>query len=308
MEKKKVILFYKYVKIEDVFALRDQQKQVCKELNLIGRVLVATEGINGTLAGDASDIDAYMEFMMNHVLFEGIEFKVNFGDDVSFNKLKVKAREEIVATKFGADLSKTGMHLSPSEFQRMIDEDPEAVVVDFRNDYEYRVGRFKGAVNLELENFRDLPKVVEKLEPYKNKKILAYCTGGVRCETATALLREKGFENLYQLHGGIIKYAEQFPDRSYEGSCFVFDNRMTVPVNRTKDLYVSNCEICEEQCDVYINCANCECNKLFIVCEPCAEKVEYSCSEVCAQKKRNFEQKDYIKMIKSRYSLSKNNI
>ena len=169
------------------------------------------------------------------------------------------------------------------------------VIVDVRSNYEHNVGKFKNAISFDIENFRDFPDKVAELEKFKDKKVITYCTGGIKCEKASAYLLEKGFANVYQLHGGIIKYGIEEGGEDFDGKCYVFDNRIVADVNKVNPSVISTCYICGDRCDRMVNCANPDCNKHVPICEACAETMEGSCSESCKNhpRKRPYDGKGY---------------
>jgi UPF0176 protein len=177
---------------------------------------------------------------------------------------------------------KTGQHLEAEEFKKLKDQE-DVVLLDVRSNYEHNVGKFKNALTLDIENFRDFPDKIQELEHLKDKKIITYCTGGIKCEKASAFLLEKGFENVYQLHGGIIKYGLEAGGEDFEGKCYVFDNRIVVDVNKVNPVTVSRCYICDTQCDRMVNCANPVCNNHIPVCEKCGWEMEGACSAACKE-------------------------
>ncbi|UOQ99849.1 rhodanese-related sulfurtransferase [Hymenobacter sp. 5317J-9] len=278
-----VLLYYCYTPIENPEQFREEHHRLCLELDLRGRIIVAAEGLNGTVSGTRESCARYMEIVKGDPRFAALEFKV---DDVAahtFQKLHVRVKPEIVhsSLRHVRPHEKTGQHLSPEEFKALKDRD-DVVVVDVRSDYEYNLGRFKNAVTLDIENFRDFPERVERLKEFKDKKILTYCTGGVKCEKASAYLLEQGFENVYQLHGGIIKYGIEAGGEDFDGQCYVFDNRVAVDVNRVNPTVISRCQHCQEPSNRLINCANPHCNAHLPLCEACGEKLQGACSEACA--------------------------
>ncbi len=260
-----VILFYKYVPIADPEGFAASQRALCKELGLKGRYLIAAEGINGTLAGPRESIDAYVADLKSDSRFTDIEIKCSPGDASTFGKLILKVRPEIVTLKAGPEItSDHDNHLSPAQWKQLIEEDPDIVLVDVRNNYEAAAGKFANAVVCDIEQFRDLPDYLATLEHLKEKKVLMYCTGGIRCEKASALFRSKGFKDVHQLHGGIMTYQEQFGNEHWLGECFVFDKRMTVKVQ--KDLVqISRCTHTDRPTARYVNCLHDFCHKLFIL-------------------------------------------
>lgn len=266
MESWPVILFYKYVAIADPTAFAEQQRALCSTLRLKGRILIATEGINGTLAGPADEVNQYISALHVDPRFRDVQMKVSSGDADTFPKLVVKVRPEIVTLGAGPLTPEQHKQLSPAEWKRMMEEDPDVVLLDVRNSFESAAGRFEGAVVCEIEHFRELPAYVAQLEPLKEKKVLMYCTGGIRCEKASALLRSRGFERVFQLHGGIVTYQEQFGNEGWQGECFVFDQRMTVRVDDGL-VPIGRCAHTGRSTSRYVNCLHDPCHKLFILSE-----------------------------------------
>ncbi|GAA4006650.1 rhodanese-related sulfurtransferase [Hymenobacter fastidiosus] len=280
----RVLLYYCYSPIADPEAFREEQHRLCLRLNLLGRIIVAPEGLNGTVSGRTADCEEYMRLVQADPRFAALEFKVDDVPGHTFQKLHVRVKPEIVHSSLHHTRphEKTGQHLSPQEFKDLKDRD-DVVVVDVRSDYEYNVGRFKNAVTLDMENFRDFPGRLEKLKEFKDKKILTYCTGGVKCEKASAYLLEQGFENVYQLHGGIIKYGIEAGGEDFDGKCYVFDNRVTVDVNRVNPTIISQCHRCATPSDRMVNCANPHCNAHVPLCETCSQQLAGACSITCQQ-------------------------
>jgi UPF0176 protein len=214
-------------------------------------------------------------------------------DDVeepSFIKMHCRYKAEIVYSGL-RDPSvinpeiKTGIHLEPQDFVKMKDDD-DVVIVDVRSNYEHSIGRFKNAITFDIENFRDFPQQINELAKFKNKKIVTYCTGGIKCEKASALLLHEGFENVYQLHGGIIKYGKEAGGEDFEGKCYVFDNRVAVDVNSVNPKVISICRNCGTHTTKMINCANPECNEHFTQCDACGEQLDGACSDACQEHPR----------------------
>jgi UPF0176 protein len=262
-----VILFYKYIAIADPESFAADQRALCAGLGLKGRLLIATEGINGTFAGPRDAIEAYKAALRADQRFTDIEFKTSEGDVHTFPKLAVKVRPEIVTLGAGVPLAPDlDNHLSPAEWKRMIEEDPDIVLVDVRNRYESAAGKFENAVACDIENFRDLPGYLESLAELKERKVLMYCTGGIRCEKASALFRSKGFQNVFQLHGGIVTYQEQFGNEHWLGECFVFDQRMTVKVEKEL-VTIGRCAHTGRPTSRFVNCLHDLCHALFLLAE-----------------------------------------
>lgn len=286
-----VLLYYKYVQIEDTQATQDEHKKICKFFNLLGRIIIAREGINGTLAGLSENIQKYKLWMRKHPLFFDVEFKEHHEENNPFKKLHIKVRDEIITLKQTIDLTdlntKRGVYLEPAALQALIASGEEFYIVDVRNSYESAIGKFAGSIALEMENFRDLPKAIEKISSLKDKKIVTVCTGGIRCEKASAFLLQEGFKNVYQLHGGITKYGKTFPDDGFEGKCYVFDERICLAINTHRNQkIIAMCHHCNISCDTYINCCNASCNKQFICCSTCAKINKKGCSQNCQKESR----------------------
>ena len=260
-----VILFYKYVAVAEPEHFAAAQRALCERLALKGRILIAAEGINGTLAGPSAAVDEYVAELTSDPRFADMEIKVTPGDAQTFPRLMIKVRPEIVALHAGAELSADqDNHLTPAEWKRMLEEDPEAVAVDVRNRYESAAGKFEGAVACDIEHFRELPGYVDQLAELKEKKVLMYCTGGIRCEKASALFRSRGFKHVYQLHGGIMTYQQQFGNEHWLGECFVFDQRMTVKVDDGL-VPIGTCAHTGRTTSRFVNCLHDPCHKLFLL-------------------------------------------
>ena len=258
------------------------------ELDCLGRIYIAKEGINAQMSVPEHHLDAFMEQLMTIPGLENIPVKYAIEDDgKSFFKLTIKVRDKIVADGFDPeeyDFTNVGTHLSAIDFHLM-SEDPENLVVDMRNHYEYEVGHFLNAHHPDADTFRiAVRKAVKDLSEYKNKNILLYCTGGIRCEKASAYFRHMGFNKVYQLHGGIIEYASQMKKMKLEprftGKNFVFDDRLGESIDGK---VISNCHQCGKPCDDHTNCANDICHLLFIQCDTCREKNEGCCSDECRE-------------------------
>jgi len=281
-EPKLVSSFYKYVAIGDPIGLQQQQIGLCSFLGLKGRIMVGEEGINGCVYGKKGSVSLYQEKLRQIPYFSDMEFKDQIAEKAAYRKLFVRVRKEIVNFGLKTNLKNKGRYVTPAELKELLDNHEDIVLVDVRNNYETRIGKFRNAVALNVRNFRDLPSAIGKIENSKNKKIITYCTGGIRCEKASAFLRENGFENVHQLKGGILKFGEEFPDTYWQGKCFVFDYRLAVQFNNKNTGPLAECFWCSSPCDDYLNCHNIECDKLFICCGDCREKHNKSCSEECS--------------------------
>ena len=284
------LLYYCYSPIEDAEQFAIDHLHFCKSLGLVGRIIVADEGLNGTVSGTVEACQKYRDAVHADPRFAKTDFKIDEVEEPSFIKMHCRYKPEIVHSglrdpKVIDPNKKTGIHLEPEEFKEMKDRE-DVVILDVRSDYEHSVGRFKNAITLDIENFREFPEKVKELEKYKDKKILTYCTGGIKCEKASALLLKEGFEDVYQLHGGIIKYGKEAGGEDFEGQCYVFDNRITVDVNTVNPSVVSTCRNCGAKTAKMINCANPECNEHFTQCDDCGWSLNGCCSEGCKKHPR----------------------
>ena len=302
-----VILYYHFHEVEDPESFKNEHKSYCKELGVKGRIYISAEGINGTLAGRPEQINAYKRNLRSMQGFEDTEFKTNTSDYIPFAKLICKVREEVVALHIDKDVdpAQGGRHISPEKWRKIMEEEDEQnyVVIDVRNDYESKIGHFKGAIKPDVGNFYEFPEWLDKANIDKDKKVLMYCTGGIRCEKFSVLMKEKGWDDVNQLHGGILNYAKKEGGKHFKGKCFVFDDRLVVPVNEEDMKPIARCEITGKPADTYINCANMECNKLFVCSEEGARQMEGCCSEACRQSeyKRPFDPENAFKPFRKWY-------
>ncbi len=281
--------FYAYAKIEDPKKFRDELFIAWNALDALGRIYVATEGINAQMSVPADNFEAFRDTLEVYDFMKGIRLNVAVEqDNHSFLKLTIKVRNKIVADGLNDDtfdVTNKGIHLKAQEFNKML-ESPDTIVVDFRNHYESEIGHFEGAITPDVENFREsLPIINEQLQDFKeDKNLLMYCTGGIRCEKASAYFKHQGFKNVYQLEGGIIEYARQIKEEGIEskfiGKNFVFDHRLG---ERITDDVISQCHQCGKPCDNHTNCANDACHLLFIQCEDCKAEMENTCSSECLE-------------------------
>ncbi|OCA69701.1 hypothetical protein BBI01_16380 [Chryseobacterium artocarpi] len=281
--------FYAYAKIEDPQKFRDDLFIAWNALDALGRIYVAHEGINAQMSVPADQFEAFRDTLEVYDFMKGIRLNVAVDqDNYSFLKLTIKVRNKIVADGLNDDtfdVTNKGIHLKAQEFNNMLD-DPNTIVVDFRNHYESEVGHFEGAITPDVENFREsLPIINEQLQDFKeDKNLLMYCTGGIRCEKASAYFKHQGFKNVYQLEGGIIEYTRQIREENIEskfiGKNFVFDHRLG---ERITDDIISQCHQCGKPCDNHTNCANDACHLLFIQCDECKAAMENTCSTECLE-------------------------
>ena len=285
-----VLLYYKYSRIADPEAYATAHRELCQRLNLLGRILIAGEGINGTVSGTRENCAAYRAALDEDPVTAGIAWKIDPSEEHVFPRLSIKVRSEVVTLELGEeDFSPedlTATHLKPAEWKEAM-KDENVVMIDARNDYEWEIGRFENALLPDVPSFRDLPKWVrDHREELEGKKILTYCTGGIRCEKFSGFLLKEGFTDVYQLDGGIVTYgkSEEAKGEGFEGECYVFDERLSVPVNRTEGAkLVSTCVHCGTPSIRYRNCGWQPCNAQFLCCENCEESFGKFCAPICKE-------------------------
>lgn len=290
IEPRTTVSFYKYFHITDPQVFRDELFIKASALNVFGRIYVAHEGINAQISVPQSNFEAFKEMLYAYPELDDLRLNIAVDDNgKSFWVLKIKVRPKIVADGIedpGFDVTKSGTHLKAAEFNEL-SSNPDTIVVDMRNHYEYEVGHFQNAIEVPSDTFRDqLPMAADMLKDKKDKNIIMYCTGGIRCEKASAYLLHHGFKNVFQLDGGIIEYArkanEQQLPLKFIGKNFVFDDRLGERI--TEDI-IAQCHICGKPCDTHTNCENDGCHLLFIQCEECAIAYEGCCSAECKEEK-----------------------
>ncbi len=288
----RVLLYYKYVTIDDPETFAQEHLDFCKSLGLKGRILVSTEGLNGTLSGPVEATEKYKEHVRSDERFKDIVFKEDKAEEHAFKKMHVRPRKEIVAFDLDEDVNPkelTGKYYSPSEFKEALLSD-DTIILDARNDYEYDLGHFRGAVRPDITRFRDLPDWIRNhKDELSGKKIVTYCTGGIRCEKFSGWLKREGFEDVGQLEGGIATYGKdpETQGEYWDGKMYVFDERISVDVNHVNKTVVSKEWFDGTPCERYINCSNPECNKQILVSEENEERYLGACSYECAADERN---------------------
>lgn len=271
-----ILLYYSYAFLDDAEALSVRQRELCESLGLKGRIIVASEGLNGTLEGTVEATNAYVKDFLSDPRFADTTLKYSPSNGGSFSKLSVKYRSEIVSAHLGErDVHPrivTGKYLEAEELHSWFKEGREFYIVDMRNDYEHQSGHFVDSILPNLGNFRDLPKILPDLEHLRNKTVVTVCTGGVRCEKASGFLVENGFAGVYQLKDGIVTYMEKYPNQEFQGVLYVFDGRVTMGFNLDEPdrAVIGRCELCGAASERYVNCANDECHRHFICCENCS--------------------------------------
>ena len=292
----KILLYYKFTPISDPEAIKLWQKTLCDSLNLRGRILVSRHGLNGTVGGEMDDLKKYIKQTKQFPGFKDIIFKWSDGTREDFPRMSVKNRRELVGFKnsddeFDVDMDGViggGKHLKPREVNELIEKFGDDVVFfDGRNAHEAKIGKFKDAVVPNTNTSRDFIAELEsdKYDDIKNKKVITYCTGGVRCEVISAMMKKRGFTDVYQIDGGIVKYGEAYGDDGlWEGSLRVFDNRMTVEFSDHAKT-IGECTHCGGRTSNFENCAHMECNELVLICESCKQNPELLFhTEACREK------------------------
>jgi UPF0176 protein len=283
------ISFYTYAHIGNPTIFRNHLFINWEKIDVLGRIYVANEGINAQLSVPAENFESFKSHLDSISFLNGVRLNIAIEqDNKSFLKLKVKVRDKIVADGLDDatfDVTNKGVHVNAVEFNKLI-EDPNSIVVDMRNHYESEIGHFEKAITPDVDTFRDSLDIIEKqLANHKeDKKLVMYCTGGIRCEKASAYYKHKGFKNVYQLEGGIIEYTRQVREHDlknkFKGKNFVFDHRRG---ERISDEVISNCHQCGKPCDTHVNCANEACHLLFIQCDECATAINNCCSDACKE-------------------------
>lgn len=284
--KRVTISFYQYAEISDPQQFRDSLYEKLYQFQVFGRIYVANEGINAQISIPDLNLEAFRQFLNTIPFLKDIRLNIAVDDDgKSFWVLKIKIRDKIVAdgiTDPGFNMFEKGKYVDAAAFNRLA-ADPQTIIVDMRNHYEFEVGHFERAIEIPSDTFRDqLPMAVDMLKDHRNKNIVMYCTGGIRCEKASAWMKHNGFEHVYHLEGGIINYvhkaAEQHLPLMFHGKNFVFDERLG---ERVTEEVISHCHQCGNPCDTHVNCKNEGCHLLFIQCKACAETYQGCCSEDC---------------------------
>lgn len=280
-----VLLFYKYVDVHAPEALAAQVQKLASVLHLTGRVIVAHEGINGTLEGIVENTEKFAEEFLADSRFSDVQIKRSAGTGSSFPKLSVKVRKEIVGTGFSDEEANprvaTAPRITPEELREWYEEQRDFVVVDMRNNYEFASGHFKNSVEPCISASRHLPLMIDRLAAVKDKTIVTVCTGGVRCEKMAAYLQNKGFENVRQLDGGIHSYMQKYPGKDFLGTLYTFDQRVTMDFGGEREV-IGKCRLCGATSERYADCAEKTCHLHFIACDACRdEKGEVYCSDEC---------------------------
>lgn len=277
--------FYWFQRLDGLDGIKTELEEKARELGIQGLLILGSEGINTTCSSqDSARLEEFKSWITGRFGATGVRFKNSRSDRAPFRRYKVKIREEIVTAGIPGVLPPPGVnrHLSPSEWNEVMKNDPDHVIIDTRNWYEYQIGSFKGALNPDIEKFTDFPEYIEKQGIPKEKKMLIFCTGGIRCEKGILELQKSGYENVYQLDGGILNYLEEFPNDQFDGECFVFDHRVALDQNLAPSERYALCPHCGQPADTKIECARCDHPER--ICPGCLE-TEFkkdTCSKNCA--------------------------
>lgn len=313
-EKKILILaYYNFCSLPNPQEEVINHKQFFENRDVTGRIYISEQGINGQMSGSIADASAYIDWMENHPHFKNTHFKLHHHHEHVFPRMTVKYRKQLVALDREVDMSNIGKHVSPQEWNKMLDDKQEKVLLDVRNDYEWKVGHFDGAELPRVETFREFNDYADdlkkKVDPRKTP-VMMYCTGGIRCELYSSLLKEKGFENVMQLQGGVINYGlEEGSKKHWKGKLFVFDDRLTIPISDEVNEVVGSCHHCGVAIESYYNCANMDCNNLFLCCTECLHKFLGCCKEACctAPRLRPYQHQNPHKPFKRQHHYKQNN-
>ncbi|MBS0625069.1 MAG: rhodanese-related sulfurtransferase [Verrucomicrobia bacterium] len=287
--KYRVIAYYCLKPLENPQEEIVRQKEFFQTRDMMGRIYISEQGINAQMSALDVHAEEYIAWMRSDPRFADIQFKLHEASEHAFPKATIKYRRQLVAIDCEVDLSKTGEHVPPKVWKKMIEErDENTIVIDVRNDYEWKIGHFDGADLPPFETFREFPGYAEQLKQARDPKttrVMMYCTGGIRCEYYSALMKDEGFENVYQLDGGVIQYGLEEGSDQWHGKLFVFDDRLVVPLSEDSTT-IGHCEHCGTSCDVYYNCANMDCNELFTCCLDCLRKFKGCCCCDCQSEGR----------------------
>jgi UPF0176 protein len=283
-----VLAYYQFVSLDDPHAEVKKHKDFLEKKECTGRIYLSEEGISGQMSGSLADTEAYMLWLKEDSRFSSIAFKIHSASEHIFPRMTIKYRPQLVALDQKIDVAERGEHVSAAQWKEML-ASGEYLVLDVRNRYEWEIGHFEGAVLPPLNTFREFPAYAEELKGQvdpSTTKVMMYCTGGIRCELYSALLKKKGFEKVYQLEGGVINYGLKEGSKHWNGKLFVFDDRLAISIDGKESEPISRCVHCYGSCDTYYNCANMDCNELFICCLSCLEGYQGCCSYPCTEAPR----------------------
>lgn len=281
-----LLAYYVLTEIEDPHAEVARHKEFFKTRDFRGRIYISEQGINGQSSGSAAHAMEYQDWLRSDPRFQETRFKMHPASEHAFPKMTVKYRKQLVAIDCEVDFSHIGEHVPPKVWKKMLEErTPDTLLLDVRNDYEWKAGHFEGAELPKLEQFREFPKYAKRLKEQcdpAQTPVMMYCTGGIRCEYYSSVLKKEGFEKVYQLDGGVIQYGLEEGSQHWKGKLFVFDDRLVVPLSEDREV-ISVCSHCKNPNDVYYNCANMDCNELFFCCLDCLKEHRGCCSAPCQE-------------------------
>lgn len=299
------LAFYQIEPIENPRNEVIKHKEYLQNLDAKARIYISEEGINGQASFAREDALKYIDWMHARKEFAKVQFKIDEWHEHVFPKLTVKYRKQLVALDKKVDFTKKGEHISPKEFRETLESSEPHILLDVRNDYEWAVGHFEGARLPKHATFREFDAWANELKKEVNPektKVLMYCTGGIRCELYSSLLKESGFDNVKQLSGGVIEYGHKEGSAKWKGKLFVFDDRLTVPLNHEKTEVIGQCHHCQTPNESYYNCANMDCNELFLCCKECLNTHKGCCQESCTSGRvRPYEEQNAHKPFRKWY-------
>lgn len=306
-----ILAYYHFTPIPDPHREIAAHKSFFKERQLTSRIYISEQGINGQMSGTREDAEAYMQWMHANPLFEKMPFKIHPYHENVFPRQTIKYRKQLVALDEEVDLTQIGEHVSPSQWKALLEKEERPVLLDVRNDYEWEVGRFDGAVCPPCETFREFREYADDLKKNVDPKttpVMMYCTGGIRCELYSSLLLKEGFEKVYQLDGGVINYGLKQGSDHWLGKLFVFDDRLTVPISKESTPVIGECLHCHKPNESYYNCANMDCNRLFLCCPDCLKTSKGCCQDECqtAPRIRPYHEQDAHKPFRKWYHYFQN--
>lgn len=302
-----VLAYYHFVDIADPHLEVEIHKAFLQQRDVTSRIYISAQGINGQMCAANEDAKAYIEWMHRRALFSDVVFKIHYSHEQVFPKQTVKYRKQLVAFDADVDLSKRGKHVSPKQWKEMLEAENKPILIDVRNSYEWKVGYFEGAELPPCETFREFDDYANGLKERvgaSSTPVMMYCTGGIRCELYSSILKDKGFENVFQLDGGVINYGLQEGSTHWLGKLFVFDDRFTVPISDEETPVVGQCHHCQSPTESYYNCANMDCNELFLCCQECLKKFGGCCQDSCqhSERVRPYHEQNPHKPFRKRYT------
>ena len=301
-----VLAYYHFLNLEDPLKEIDLHKEFFKDKDVTSRIYISENGINGQMSAARKDAILYIDWMHAREEFKNVHFKIHEHHEQAFPRCTVKYRKKLVAIDEEVDLSNVGDHVSPKEWKEMLEKDDGHILIDVRNDYEWKVGHFEGAQLPPCETFREFKQYADDLKTkvdVNKTPVMMYCTGGIRCELYSSILKDRGFDKVYQLNGGVINYGLEEGSKHWLGKLFVFDDRLTVPISDEETKVIGKCHHCKEPAETYINCSNIDCNTLFIGCPTCVKKYIGCCQEscTCAPRMRPFHAETVHKPFKKKH-------